>query len=278
MKKIYYVFLITLSLSISPLTALTADNITPGRQPLLTGYLNPALIGIRAIRVAVFPPNAVLGANDILSANMKAAVERKLAESDPRLAALLQQGFNSALSDPPFISINISKFPLILAGNPVFSVQTTLSANVPLVSNPVIFSRVDVWSRMDTIQAPNTNAEIAAVNSLISKHIDEFVKDFSLANAAPVLPADSNNIKITPPQKPQTSTQTSDKPKTEVKPQTPPTDNQTQHDYVSSKNSKIFHKPDCTFVKNILSQNLVYYKTRDEAIAAGKQPCKKCQP
>jgi hypothetical protein len=273
MKKIYYVFLITLSLSIAPQTALTADNITPSRQPLLTGYLNPALIGIRAIRVAVFPPNAVLGADDILSANMKAAVERKLAESDPRLAALLQQGFNSAFLDPPFIRINISKFSLIPAGNSVFSVQTTLSANVSLVSNPVIFSRVDVWSRMDTIQAPNTNAEIAAVMSLISKHIDEFVKDFSLANAAPVLSADSNNIKITTPQP-----QPIAKPKTEVKPQAPPTDNQTQHNYVSSKNSKIFHKPDCTWVKNILPQNLVFYKTRDEAIAAGKQPCKKCQP
>jgi hypothetical protein len=127
---------------------------------------------------------------------------------------------------------------------------------------------------MDTIQAPNINAEIAAVMSLISKHIDEFVKDFSLANAAPVLPAEPNNIKITTPQKPQTIA----KPKTVVKPQPPPTDNQTQHSYVSSKNSKIFHKPDCTWVKNILPQNLVYYKTRDEAIAAGKQPCKKCQP
>ncbi len=274
MKKIYYVFLITLSLSISPLTALTADNITPGRQPLLTGYLNPALIGIRAIRVAVFPPNAVLGADDILSANMKAAVERKLAESDPRLAALLQQGFNPTLLDPPFIRININKFSLIPTGYPVFSVQTTLSANVPLESNPVVFSRVDVWSRMDTIQTQNVNAEVAAVMSLISKHIDEFVKDFSLANAAPVLPADSNNIKITTPQKPQTST----KPKTELKPQAPPTDNQSQHNYVSSKNSKIFHKPDCTWVKNILPQNLVFYKTRDEAIAASKQPCKKCQP
>jgi hypothetical protein len=274
MKKIYYIFLITLSLSIAPQTALTADNITPGRQPLLTGTLNPALIGIRAIRVAVFPPNAVIGANDTLSANMKAAVERKLAESDTRLAALLQQGFNSALLDPPFISININKFSLIAGGNPVFSVQTTLSANVPLESNPVVFSRVDVWSRMDTIQAPNINAEIAAVNSLISKHIDEFVKDFSLANAAPVLPADSNNIKITTPQK----TQTSAKPKTEVKPQAPPTDNQAQYSYVSSKNSKIFHKPDCSWVKNILPKNQIFYKTRDEAIAAGKQPCKKCQP
>jgi hypothetical protein len=278
MKKIYYIFLTTIILSVSPQTALTADKTIPAGQPASTGVLNPALIGIKAIRVTVFPPNAVIGTDDILSANMKAAVERRLAESDPRLAALLQQGFNPTLLDPPLMRINIDKFSLTSERPPVFSVRTTLSANVSFVSNTATLLKVDVWSRADTIQAPNINAEVAAVNSLISKHIEEFVKDFSLANAAPVLPADVNNVKIMPPQKPQISTQTSDKPKAEVKPQPPPTDTKIQYGYVASKDRKIFHKPDCTSVKSILPQNLVYYKTRDEAIAAGKRPCQICKP
>jgi len=34
----------------------------------------------------------------------------------------------------------------------------------------------------------------------------------------------------------------------------------------------------CSSVKRISSDNLVGYKTRDEAINAGKRPCKLCKP
>ena len=284
MKKINYIFITLVILTLFPATAIRADNKIAGQQPLSAGVLNPALIGIKAIRVAVFYQNAPIGLDDGFLADMRAGAERRLAESDRRLAVLLQEGFNARFLDPPLIRIDINKFFLIAGGPPVFSVQTTLFASVTVESNPGFFLRVDVWSKADTIQAPNPNGEIAAVNSLINRHIEEFVKDFSLANALPSVPADVNNINNLPPQKPQTSAKpkTSDfanaTPDREVKPQAPPTDTPIQYSYVASKNSKVFHKPDCTWVKNILPNNRVFYKTRDEAIAAGKKPCKKCKP
>lgn len=48
--------------------------------------------------------------------------------------------------------------------------------------------------------------------------------------------------------------------------------------YVASKNSKVFHKPDCRWAKRIKPENLVGYSSRDEAIKAGKRPCKQCKP
>ncbi|MFH1613491.1 MAG: Ada metal-binding domain-containing protein [Planctomycetota bacterium] len=48
--------------------------------------------------------------------------------------------------------------------------------------------------------------------------------------------------------------------------------------FVASKNSKVFHRSDCLSAKNILPDNLVHYKTRTEAINAGKKPCKRCNP
>lgn len=48
--------------------------------------------------------------------------------------------------------------------------------------------------------------------------------------------------------------------------------------FVASKNSRVFHKPDCPFAELILPENLVTYKTRDDAIKAGKRPCKRCKP
>jgi len=48
--------------------------------------------------------------------------------------------------------------------------------------------------------------------------------------------------------------------------------------FVASKNSKIFHKAGCPFAKRISPDNLVTYRTRDDAIKAGKRPCRRCKP
>jgi methylphosphotriester-DNA--protein-cysteine methyltransferase len=46
----------------------------------------------------------------------------------------------------------------------------------------------------------------------------------------------------------------------------------------ASLNGKTFHKPDCAWAKKISGRNMVVYKTRDDAIASGKTPCKACKP
>lgn len=48
--------------------------------------------------------------------------------------------------------------------------------------------------------------------------------------------------------------------------------------YVASKNSGVFHKPGCRWAQNISEENLVTYNSREEAIKAGKRPCKSCNP
>jgi hypothetical protein len=48
--------------------------------------------------------------------------------------------------------------------------------------------------------------------------------------------------------------------------------------YVASKNSKDFHKPGCRWAKRIKPENLVGYSSKNEAIKAGKRPCKQCNP
>jgi phosphatidylserine/phosphatidylglycerophosphate/cardiolipin synthase-like enzyme len=49
-------------------------------------------------------------------------------------------------------------------------------------------------------------------------------------------------------------------------------------EYVASKNSAVFHKPDCKSAAKISQKNLIHYTTRDEAIQAGKKPCAECTP
>ena len=59
----------------------------------------------------------------------------------------------------------------------------------------------------------------------------------------------------------------------------PPASIQTkQWKYPASKKSKVFHHPDCKWVKKINPKNLIGFNSREEAIRSGRRPCKICQP
>jgi len=59
----------------------------------------------------------------------------------------------------------------------------------------------------------------------------------------------------------------------------PPASSQpSQWNYVASRNSKVFHRPDCGYVKRILPKNLIGFYSREEAIKSGRRPCKNCRP
>jgi competence protein ComEC len=53
---------------------------------------------------------------------------------------------------------------------------------------------------------------------------------------------------------------------------------ETTQQFVGSINSEVFHYPSCGYVKNIHSENIVWYSSYDDAISKGKRPCKVCNP
>jgi hypothetical protein len=55
--------------------------------------------------------------------------------------------------------------------------------------------------------------------------------------------------------------------------------NNKSYTYVLNKNTKKFHRPDCSSVKDMKEKNKEYSnESRDEIIAKGYSPCKKCNP
>ena len=48
--------------------------------------------------------------------------------------------------------------------------------------------------------------------------------------------------------------------------------------YVASRNSSVFHYPGCKRAHKVISHNLVYFKTRNEALENGCRPHKICNP
>lgn len=62
-----------------------------------------------------------------------------------------------------------------------------------------------------------------------------------------------------------------------VKTETKTTETQ-EYKYAASKKSEVFHYIYCSYVKKIKQEELILFKTREEAIASGRRPCKKCKP
>jgi beta-lactamase superfamily II metal-dependent hydrolase len=48
--------------------------------------------------------------------------------------------------------------------------------------------------------------------------------------------------------------------------------------FVGSSRSSVFHLPSCSAVQKIVPQNLVRWKTRQEALASGRRPAEDCHP
>jgi hypothetical protein len=94
------------------------------------------------------------------------------------------------------------------------------------------------------------------------QQVDSFVESYLAANPQGGQAPAANNVSIAP--------------KEQVKPAAKPA--VAKYEYVASKNSKVFHKPECSSAKRILQKNLVSYNRRDEALKAGKRPCKICKP
>ncbi len=62
-----------------------------------------------------------------------------------------------------------------------------------------------------------------------------------------------------------------------VKTETKTTETQ-EYKYAASKKSEVFHYITCSYVSKIKPDNLILFKTREEAIASGRRSCKKCKP
>lgn len=136
-----------------------------------------------------------------------------------------------------------------------------LNQKTALARNPKIQVKATTWEL--TWLADEGGQRIAkAIQTKARIMVDSFIRDYLTANTKSVRPADANDITTVP--------------KEQVKPVTKPA--VAEYKYVASKNSKVFHKSDCVWVQRIAPKNMVYYKTRDEAVNDGKRPCKTCKP
>ncbi len=61
-------------------------------------------------------------------------------------------------------------------------------------------------------------------------------------------------------------------------PATPASAQPREWKYVASKQSEVFHRPDCKWARKISPGNLIGFNIRDEAVRSGRRPCRSCGP
>jgi hypothetical protein len=211
----------------------------------------PNLAGIDALHIIILHSDSEPNVDGLNWAELESKVTDRLEEAGIKQIDVVSGGLNVHE-----LRVYVNLLELAQAGRYVFFVRTAIARAVRLNDFQVPVFKTDVWHTAASMQAVSQEDLSEDIIEAVLDQVDVFL------HSCP--PADSNN---TPPAENQ-------------KEQTDPSvqSQEVVGKYVASKNSSVFHKPDCGSATRISQDNLVIYNTREEAIAAGKRPCKSCNP
>jgi hypothetical protein len=215
---------------------------------------DPVLTGVEPLCVVVIShsdePNRTSG----LLKNIKRKTEADLKKAGIEVLVVPDEHNPPEL---PELRISVDIFRPENSNRCFLHIQTSLAKLVYLEKDLSISIKTDIWKIGPVMElSPLENLQ-AMTTRTVSKQVDVFIHACIAANAAGKS-SDSSSPIITPTQVGKSETAKSS--------------------YVASKNGKAFHKPACSSAARIKPENLVTYNSREQACAAGKNPCKQCKP
>jgi hypothetical protein len=214
---------------------------------------------VNQLCVVVTTRQAGLDAGPVDGPQLKARVVEKLA------AAGIQH-VESQTGPVPRLLVRIEGTAVPEGGKYVSRVQISLIRLVTLSHRPDFQIQAEVWQGRPATEVVAKEDAAQAITTTVLAQAEAFLAAHQAARSLrPIAPAAKQAVSgASPPGQMQSS----------------PQDLQAipQYPYISSKSSMVFHKPDCRWAQNIAAGNLVGYNSRDEAVQAGKRPCKSCTP
>ena len=184
---------------------------------------------------------------DTTGATYAASHERLAGEA---VAKLKSAGIDHAANSTgtiPRLRVCVEAVSLDGCDHSVYRVQTALSRIVTFTDHRELRVQADVW-RVNPVMAAVSNADLAkAVEAAVLTQVGAFAGACRAARRFHQRADAAEKNAVASP-------------------------------FVASKNSSVFHRADCRWARNITAANRVTYATREEAIRAGKRPCKTCKP
>ena len=231
--------------------------IEEGYGGVLIGRPHPALADIEHFMVVIEPPDAEPNKDGLVWKELEAKIINKLNEAGIKI----MPGIAGNILNIDELRVYIDMLKLTDSQQYVFCIQTSLARMVNLPQHR-FHIKADVWKTEPAMQAVSVQTMPDAVTNVVLEQVEAFIYAYLAANPSSKRPSDANDISIVL--------------KAQVKPVAKST--AAKYEYVASKNSKVFHKPDCSSARRIKPENLTGYNSRAEAIKAGKRPCKRCKP
>ncbi len=259
MRNYYFIFTVL---------AVVLCNIALGQVELpeseklgLIGPANPALVGIDRLYVILSPSEDKPSKDGLVWDELQKKVERKLEKAGITIAAGVHLGKGQREHDIPEFRIQMEMLKFADSGPYVFRLQTSLAVKVYLERQKVFF-KADAWQTKPLIQAVPPQTMPDEVTHAVLTQLEAFIVAWDTANPLLKKSSDANDVTA----------------EAKVKDVLIAESQETQCKFVASKNSHVFHKPDCISAGRIKPANIVNYNTRTEAINAGKKPCMRCKP
>lgn len=238
----------------------------PPFVPGLIGQPNPTLAGLEIVYVVIVTPDTEPNKDGLLWKELQAKVEQKLEKVGIKTTFIPEEGIIYKLPIRSDLKIYVDMLKLTDSQQYVFRIQTSLSRVVRLAVGSELSFKSDVWKTEPTMQAASVESMPAKVTDVVLEQVEAFICAYTVANPPDKQPADAKT----------TDTVSQAAKRQQAKPAAKPA--VAKYNYVASKNSKVFHRPQCSFAGRIAPKNLVGYNSRAEAINAGKRPCKRCRP
>jgi len=262
MKTKKYCLILAVITAISFIPAL--GQIEPGQlvelqqEPLLIARANPALAGIDNLHVTIIHPENE--PNGLEWEKLKIQINDKINKAGMKVF-IPEPGVMYKLPVWPELIIRVNILKLEKSEQYAFHIQTSLARMVHLEKGNRLAFKTDVWKTEPVMQAASVKNTPDIITDIVLKQTDTFITACLDAKQKIVQDADTKAaISQKEPVRPSTAEES------------------VEYVYVASKKSKVFHKSTCNWAKRIKPENLVRYKTRQDAINDGKRPCKSCNP
>ncbi len=273
LERYYLIFgVITVILCV---TASSQAEVPEPDETMLIAPANPALAGIKVLNVVVaIRPTEPSPTGDaqrrksgLDSKSLKAKVERVLEKAGIKIF-VPREGVNYDMDISSDLKVSIEILDLGDSQQCVLRVQTSLSRGVCLIEQRNLAFKADVWTAEPVLGiAPLQNIS-GKVTEVVVSQVETFIQAYTIANTA------EGRTPDVPLGTPNGANDTAPKKLSEA----PRAKSVAEYKYVASKNSQVFHRQNCRSAKRISPENIVGYSNRDDAIKAGKRPCKVCTP
>jgi hypothetical protein len=235
----------------------------PADDLLLLGGFD-ALKGIEQVQVVLRQPEGELKTSTIRWESIQAGAVSTVSSGGIKIVEAQKDERKAEPADLVELRIDVQALELKDSQNCVFCVRTSLARMVYLTRDLKHAIKTNVWETEPTMEIVPAQTLPDAIEKAVNDQAKAFVHSYIMSNPKPAPSAVGEK-----------STVVEEKQKT----QPPPAATESvKYPYAASKNSGIFHKAECISVAKIKPENLTGYKTRDEALQAGKRPCKRCQP